>query len=104
MTASTFETTVNSIVTLECQALDPGNPDATIIPIANITWTRDNTAMEDIHDSVINVTSEIAADVTFSCFVTGVNGSNGTQDVVIEFYEGNTNSNELHNSSAVVQT
>ena len=91
MTASTFESTINSIVTLKCQALDPSNPGATIIPIANITWTRDNTAMEDIHDSVINVTSEVAADVTFSCFVTDVNGRNGTDDVVIAFEKGKKN-------------
>ena len=88
MIASTFETTANSIVTLECQALDPGNPGATIIPTANITWTRDNTTMESVHDSVINVTSDVAADVTFSCFVTDVNGRNGTDDVVIKFKEG----------------
>ena len=89
MIARTFrETTpVNSIVTLECQAHDPGDVSATV-PIANITWTRDNTAMEDIHDSVIDVTSDVAADVTFSCFVTDVNGRNGTDDVVVAFKRG----------------
>ena len=84
MITSTSKATINSIVTLECIGHRPGDVSATV-PIANITWTRDNTTMEDIHDSVINVTSDVAADVTFSCFVTDVNGRNGTEDVVIEF-------------------
>ena len=89
MIARTFRETTpdRSIVTLECQALDPGDVSATV-PIANITWTRDNTIMEDIHDSVIDVTSDVTADVTFSCFVTDVNGRNGTDDVVVAFKRG----------------
>ena len=44
--------------------------------------------MEGIHDTVINVTSDIPAFPSFRCFVTDVYGRDGTEDVVIAFKEG----------------
>ena len=85
---STLKAPVNSTVTLECYGYKAGNVSATV-PIANITWTRDNSIMEDIHDSVIKVTSGVVADVTFSCFGVDSSGQNGTAaGVTIEFKEG----------------
>ena len=88
LTANAREVTTNSFVTLECRGHNFVNASATVT-IANITWTRDNTIMENIHDSVIKVTSVIAADVTFGCFVTDIYGQDSlADDIIVGFKEG----------------
>ena len=80
------EVPANTTVTLECLAYVVGN-NATV-PIANTTWTRDGSVIDGAHYSEINVTSGIAADVSFRCYVTDAYGRNGTEDITIEFKNG----------------
>ena len=80
-----MEAAVDAFVTLECN-VDQGDHDAEAL-IANVTWTQDGTFLSVTQDNKINVTSDTAGEVNFTCTVIDDYGWNATANVTVDFYE-----------------
>ncbi|GFN86515.1 hypothetical protein PoB_001302100 [Plakobranchus ocellatus] len=86
MSATPMEADVNSTVTLECHAYQTGNW-SDVIAIANVSWTRNGMIMRVTEENIINVTSDTAGEVNFTCTVTTDSGNSATGNVIVEFLE-----------------
>ncbi|GFN91256.1 cell wall/surface repeat protein [Plakobranchus ocellatus] len=86
MSATPMEADVNSTVTLECHAYQTGNW-SDVIAIANVSWTRNGMFMRVTEENTINVTSDTAGEVNFTCTVTTDSGNSATASVIVEFLE-----------------
>ncbi|GFS13688.1 hemicentin-1, partial [Elysia marginata] len=84
MSATPAQVTVNSTVTLECEAYETGN-GSIAVTIANVSWLVDGAVLQVTQDNQINVTAGSAGDVQFTCTVVDDVGRNASASSTVTF-------------------